>query len=121
MDMRSYVAGIFPGIMMSIFLYALYFFRNDVFPEPWLAARFAGAPVSIMQIIGMRFRGNPGRLLIDAYIVLIQAGEKTTITEVESVYTANRNRPMDIDTLVRLVREHERKKEYNWPQRHGEI
>ena len=121
MDMRSYVGGIFGGIGMSIWLYSVYFFRNDVFPEPWLAARFAGAPVSIMQIMGMRFRGNPGRLLIDAYIVLMQAGEKTTIAEVESVYTANKNKVMNIDILVQLVREHERKKEYNWPQRDGEI
>lgn len=109
MDMRSYVSGIFTGIGIGIILYVL-FVRRDFFPLPWLRARFSGAPVSMMQIMGMRLRGHPSNLLIDAYIALIQAGEKISIDEVESAYMANIYQVTDIDTdtLVQLVREHER-------------
>ena len=47
--------------------------------RPWLRAFLHGAPVSIIHIVAMRLRGNPPRLLIDAYIALRRADLVVTI------------------------------------------
>ena len=102
----SGVLGFFTGIGIG-----LAFLILILFLKLWLRARVNGVPVSMMQIIGMRLRGNPPKFLVDAYVRMIQSGEKISITEVELAFMANKNKSMDINTLVQLVREHERNKE----------
>ena len=58
--------------------------------RPWLRAVLNNTPVSVAHIIGMRLRGNPPILLIDAMIALTRGGVSTTIAEVEGVYVDNR-------------------------------
>ena len=111
MDMHSFISGIFTGIGISIVLYVLYFVLKDFLVLPWLRSHLAGAPVPMVQIIGMRLRGCPPKLLVNAYIALIQGGEKISIAEVESVYLAYGNKATDITALVQLVREQKRKEE----------
>ena len=77
--------------------------------RPWLKALASGAPVTIFTIIGMRLRGNPPMLLIDAYIAIRTGGGTSPMAVVETVFMANRSKVRDADTLVRLVREHEQK------------
>ena len=72
--------------------------------RPWLRALFHGAPVSILHIVGMRLRGNPPRLLIDAYIALRRADLEVTIGDVENAYIDGRNRILTSDDLVELVK-----------------
>ncbi len=74
----------------------------------WLRARLSCGDVSIATIIGMCLRGNPPKLLIDAYLKLLHSGRKTTIQMVESCYIANKNRMIDVETLVQLVPAYER-------------
>jgi len=71
---------------------------------PWCRAALHGAPVTIFQIIGMRLRGNPTTLLIDAYIALKRAGISTTMDDVEKVYIDGRNHILMTDDLVELVK-----------------
>ena len=106
MDVFSGVLGFFTGIGAGVVFLILILFL-----KLWLIARFAGVPVSMMQIIGMRLRGNPPKLLVHAYIALRKSGGNISIAEVELAYMANKNQAMDINTLVQLVREHERDKE----------
>ena len=111
MDMHSFISGIFTGIGISIVLCVLYFVVKDFLVLPWLRSHFAGAPVPMVQIIGMRLRGSPPKLLVSVYIAMIQAGEKTSIADAESVYLAQGNKEIDAATLIQMVREHERNKE----------
>jgi uncharacterized protein YqfA (UPF0365 family) len=71
----------------------------------WVRAFTSGAPVPWPCLIGMRLRGNPPRLLVDAYIALLHGGTRATIAEVEKVFIANRSQVMFADDLVRLVRQ----------------
>jgi len=71
--------------------------------RPWMRTFFHGLPVSIIQIIAMRLRGNSPSLLIDSYISLKRAKVMTTIEDVENVYIDARNRILTSDDLVKLV------------------
>jgi uncharacterized protein YqfA (UPF0365 family) len=72
--------------------------------RPWLRARLGGgSDVQVAHVIGMRLRGNPAMLLVDAYLKLLHSGKQTTIQMVESCYIANKGRVLDVDTLVMLV------------------
>jgi len=71
--------------------------------RPWLRAFLHGAPVSVFHILGMRLRGNPPTLLIDAYIALKRADLAITIGDVENAFVDGRNRVLTSDDLVELV------------------
>jgi uncharacterized protein YqfA (UPF0365 family) len=85
---------LFMLLFLSVFLF---FFRQ------WIRALMSGAPVSMFSILGMRLRGNPVPLLIDAYIVLRRAGVNATISEVEGAYIDHRTRVRTSDDLVGIV------------------
>jgi hypothetical protein len=59
---------------------------------PWLRVFLSGGRASLIGIIGMRLRGSPVRLVLDAYLALVQQGKQVTLAEVESAYIANRAR-----------------------------
>lgn len=105
MDISSLIIGFIAGIATSLVSLILIFLLR-----PWLHALFSGAAIPLAGIIGMRLRGNPPKLLIDAYVTMIHAGETTSINDVESVYIANKSQAVDTDSLVRLVREYKRTK-----------
>ncbi len=71
----------------------------------WRHAWAAGLRVSLGTIIGMRLRGTPATLLVDACVALEKTGVHAPIAVVETVYLANRGTAMNLDLLVRLVRE----------------
>jgi uncharacterized protein YqfA (UPF0365 family) len=76
----------------------------------WVRAMMSGVSVPVLHIVGMRFRGNPAQLLIDAYILLSKEGVQTTLGETEYVFVQNRNRVRIPEDLVRLVKDHKEKK-----------
>ena len=76
-----------------------------LFVTPWLRAFFSGGQVSLMSILGMRLRGSPVNMLLDAHLSMIQSGEPSRIRIVESTYIANKTRIHTTDDLVELVRE----------------
>ncbi len=105
MDIFSFILGFIAGIVALVIFITL-----ALLLRPWLHALFSGAAIPLAIIIGMRLRGSPPKLLIDAYVAMIHAGEITSINDVESVYIANKTQAVDADSLVRLVREYERTK-----------
>jgi uncharacterized protein YqfA (UPF0365 family) len=104
MNITSFICGVIVGVVAVLVLFVLL----RVF-RPWLRAFLSRGEVSLATIIGMNLRGNPASLLIDAYLSLLHSGQKTTIRTVESCYIVNKNRITDVETLVRLVPEYERK------------
>lgn len=78
--------------------------------QPWVRAYFPGGALPLSTIIGMRLRGNPPMLLIDAYLTMLKSGERASVDIIEALYIANKSNATDVDTLVRLVREHEQRK-----------
>jgi hypothetical protein len=72
--------------------------------RPWLRAAGNGVPVSFINILGMRLRGNPAMLLIDAYVALHHDRVGITIAEVERVYIVNRTRLRTSSDLADLVK-----------------
>ena len=73
--------------------------------RPWLRALLSGSPVPLVHVIGMRLRGNPPLLLIDAYLVLAKSGEEISMDEVETTYMANKHRVKDLRELVDCLRD----------------
>jgi uncharacterized protein YqfA (UPF0365 family) len=71
----------------------------------WIRAKMSGGRVSVFDILGMQFRGNPASLLVDAYLALLMQGVKTSIGRVERTYIAHKTQVEDAGDLVRLVRE----------------
>ena len=54
--------------------------------RPWRRAMFSGAYLPLGYIIGMRLRGTPPCLLVDAYIELIKRGNQISMDVVECLY-----------------------------------
>lgn len=71
----------------------------------WLSAKFSGSDISFGKVLAMSFRGNWPRLIVDAYVILVNSGQDVTIDEVESIYIANKKRIDDIDKLIDIVRQ----------------
>ena len=73
---------------------------------PWMRAFLGGAPVRITQLIGMRLRGVPVRMIVDASVALVQRGhahELRTCTLVESAYLAQRGLIQSAGQLADIV------------------
>lgn len=71
--------------------------------RPWLRGLLSGAPVTALRILGMRLRGTPANLLVDAYVQLRARGREIAIGEVERQYLAHRQRVRETIHLVDLV------------------
>jgi uncharacterized protein YqfA (UPF0365 family) len=94
------------GLLLIISLLFLAMFL--MLARSWFRAFLSGVPVRLTQIIGMRLRGSPSALLIDALIMLRHRGHDVTIHEVETSYLAYRERvhsPGDLADLVLRLRE----------------
>ncbi len=58
--------------------------------RPWLRALMSHASAPAMFLIGMRLRGNPVNLLVDAHIHLVKSGRSVPLEVVEVVYITNK-------------------------------
>lgn len=80
--------------------------------RPWSRAFFSGASLPLFYIIGMRFRGNPPNLLIDAYIELIKSGIKIPMDHVECIYIKYKSKirtPHDLAEMCQTIHENQTK------------
>lgn len=102
-DPRLVYVVVLLAMMMFFFVMAAAFLLLLV--RPWLRSFMHGAPVTIIQILGMRLRGNPTTLILDAYIALKRAGRPETIGMVESAYIDARNRVLTSDDLIEQVKQ----------------
>jgi uncharacterized protein YqfA (UPF0365 family) len=75
---------LFAGVIMILFLVALVMFAR-IF-GPWLQAFLAGVHVSLLQIVGMRFRRTDVRAVVRALIMATQARTPVPCIEMEQAY-----------------------------------
>ncbi len=74
----------------------------------WTRSWSCNANIGLMQIVGMRLRRHPPRLMLDAYIALFNRGHKKSgrlMAMVESAYAASARRDITAEELAGLVEE----------------
>lgn len=101
MHVESFVFGVLAGLVLAVVLYWV----SSVFSifRPWLQVMMSGGKASVFQILGMRLRGSDVKLVTDAYIMMVQRGQKVSLSEVESQYIARKNVIMNSQDLVQIV------------------
>lgn len=100
------VAAVILGLGMALF----FLLSFVLLARPWLRAFLFGVPVSLLELLGARLRGNPPALLVDAYISLKHAGEEVTFRDVELAYFDGRSRIFTSHELVEVVKQRNRAK-----------
>jgi uncharacterized protein YqfA (UPF0365 family) len=74
--------------------------------RPWLRAFLSGAPISVFQLLGMRLRGVPPGLIVDALVTLVHRGhghDPRRCGIAESIYLAQRGLIQSPEQLADLV------------------
>lgn len=84
MILLSQIEFIFAGIFL-IFVLIIVLTIGNIFTL-WLQAFMAGVPISVFQVLGMRFRKTDMRVVVRSLIMATQAGVPVTSTEMESAY-----------------------------------
>ncbi|MBL9185961.1 MAG: flotillin-like protein FloA [Opitutaceae bacterium] len=88
-------------IIIPLAIGALIFFAVFVsFIGTWLKARLNGAPVSVMNLIGMRLGGVPYGLVVDARITAVKAGIPLETDKIAAHYLAGGNVVPTVQALV---------------------
>lgn len=105
MDVPSFVYGVLAGILLAVLLYWAFTVLN-IF-RPWLQVFLSGGKASLFDIVGMRLRGTDVKLVTEAYIMLVQRGQKVSLREVESQYLARKNAIMDSRDLLQFVEQNQ--------------
>jgi uncharacterized protein YqfA (UPF0365 family) len=100
-DPRSLVALLVGALVFAVLVIGLILFFS-IF-QHWMRAVMSGGRVTIFDILGMRIRGSPPSLLIDAYSALRARDVNVSIGKVERVYIANKGRIQTADDLADLV------------------
>jgi len=72
--------------------------------RPWLQAFIHGTPVSMFHILGMRLRGNPQSLLLDAHFALGRSGAMVSSGDIENMDLDRKNRIFTREDRVAGVR-----------------
>lgn len=66
----------------------------------WITARFSGVRVSLLQLVLMRIRKVPPRIVVDSMITATKAGLDVTTNDLETHYLAGGNVPSVIKALI---------------------
>lgn len=85
---------IFAGIIL--FFIFLYFVPVNL----WITAIFSGVRVGLAELVFMRIRKVPPRVVVESLITATKAGLKLTSTELETHYLAGGNVPNVIRALI---------------------
>jgi len=70
----------------------------------WVKAFLNGAPVGIMNLVGMRFGGVPYSLVVDARITAVKAGIALTTDEISAHYLAGGNVIPTVQALIAALK-----------------
>ena len=70
---------------------------------PWLRAFTQGMPVSATNVLGMRLRGTPANLLVDACLRVRRAGVSVDIGEIEQMYLDHKSEIPTTENLLRVI------------------
>jgi uncharacterized protein YqfA (UPF0365 family) len=85
---------VFAGIIL--FFIFLYFVPVNL----WITALFSGVRVGLLELVFMRIRKVPPRVIVDSLITATKAGLKLTSNELETHYLAGGNVPNVIRALI---------------------
>lgn len=66
----------------------------------WITARFSAVKVGLLELVFMRIRKVPPRIVVDAMITATKAGLDLTTTDLETHYLAGGNVPTVIKALI---------------------
>lgn len=69
----------------------------------WLSAEFHGAHLPFWEVMGMRARGTPPDVIVDAYVMISRDGIPTSIAALEDIFITERHRIHDAFDLVHVV------------------
>src|SRR6185436_8840176 len=72
----------------------------------WIRGFASGVPVSVVQILGMRLRGVPPRLIVDALVTLVHRGrpfDRAMIYHAQSLFLAQRGLIRSPEHLADMV------------------
>ncbi|MBA2116057.1 flotillin-like FloA family protein [Bremerella alba] len=105
MDAKSFIFGLLSGLLLAVVLYWVSTFFS-IF-RPWLQVLMSGGKASVFQILGMRLRGSNVKLVTEAYIMLVQRGQKVSLSQVEAQYLARKNVIMNSQDLMQIVEQNQ--------------
>ena len=83
------------GIAVGAFLF-LHFFPVNL----WITALFSGVRVGLFELLFMRIRRVPPRIIVESMITATKAGLQVTTSEIETHYLAGGNVPSVIRALI---------------------
>lgn len=94
MEAAALLFIVFGGIVL--FFIFLYFVPINL----WITALFSGVKVGLFELVFMRIRKVPPRIVVDSLITATKAGLKVTSTDLETHYLAGGNVPKVIRALI---------------------
>lgn len=94
--MESYVILIFVIGGITLLFVFLYFVPVNL----WITAQFSGVRVGLLELVFMRIRKVPPRIVVDSMITATKAGLEVSTTELETHYLAGGNVPSVIKALI---------------------
>lgn len=92
-DIGLIIAVVGGIILLFVFLYF-------VPVNLWITARFSAVKVGLLELVFMRIRKVPPRIVVDAMITATKAGLEVTTTDLETHYLAGGNVPSVIKALI---------------------
>jgi len=94
MDIPNVVIWIAAGALLLLVLFLL------TFLAVWVRARLAGAEVGIFDLVGMRLRGVPYSVIVDAKIAATKAGLSVDVEKIDAHYLAGGNIVQTVQALI---------------------
>lgn len=89
-----------PLFLLSIIPIGVLVFLYFVPVNLWITALFSGVRVGLFELVFMRIRKVPPRIIVESLITATKAGLQVTTTEIETHYLAGGNVPSVIRALI---------------------
>jgi uncharacterized protein YqfA (UPF0365 family) len=87
-------------IIVFVSIIAFFIFLYFVPLNLWITARFSGVKVGLIELVVMRIRKVPPRIVVDSLITATKAGLQISSNELETHYLAGGNVPNVIRALI---------------------
>eukprot|EP01132_Coremiostelium_polycephalum_P000577 gene577-722_t len=81
---------------LVLFILFVHFFPINL----WITALFSGVRVNLLELVFMRIRKVPPRIIVESLITATKAGLQVTLSEIETHYLAGGNVPSVIRALI---------------------
>jgi uncharacterized protein YqfA (UPF0365 family) len=87
-------------IIVGLVVIGLFFFLYFVPFNLWIGAVFSGVRIGLLQLILMRIRSVPPRIIVESLITATKAGIQLTANDLETHFMAGGNVPTVIKALI---------------------